>query len=89
MAQALKVNPTLLTIRKVQGVLQDAERPISRYEIHKRLLGSVNYPVIDAVLDHLAKLRLIVDEGAGGKVLWVHATSEAARKLFRASRRVA
>lgn len=83
----LAANPTLATVSKVQDVLEDAGEPLSRYELHKRLGGSVNYPVLDAILDYFAELKVVVDEGAGGKVLWIHAPG--ARKLFESSRRVA
>lgn len=82
----LAANPTLATMSKVQQVLQDAEGPVTRYELHKRLAGSVNYPVLEAVLGYLGQLRVIVDEGVGGKVLWVH--NPKARSLFESSRRV-
>lgn len=82
-------NPTLATLVKVQDVLEEAEGPLSRYEIHKRLRSAVNYPVLDAILSYLNEMKLIVDEGKGGKVLWVHNTQARARKLFASSRRVA
>jgi hypothetical protein len=82
----LVANPTLATVAKVQGVLEDAEGPVSRYELHKRLGGTVNYPVLDAVLDYFSGLKVIVDEGVGGKVLWVH--NPKARGLFELSRRI-
>ena len=81
-------NPTLATVVKVQAVLEDAEEPMTRYEIHKRLGGSVNYPVLESVLNYFAEMRLIVDEGKRGNVLWVHNTHSKAGKLFSASRRV-
>lgn len=80
-------NPTLSTISRVQDVLQEAGEPISRYEIHKRLGGKVNYPVLEAALNYFVQLRVIVDEGSRGKVLWVH--NPGARSLFESSRRVA
>ncbi|MCA1819206.1 MAG: hypothetical protein LC620_04010 [Halobacteriales archaeon] len=83
----LVANPTLATVSKVQGVLEEAAEPLSRYELHKRLGGSVNYPVLDAILHYFSELKVVYDEGAGGKVLWIHAPK--ARKLFDASRRVA
>ncbi|MEA3137408.1 MAG: hypothetical protein QOC71_1689 [Thermoplasmata archaeon] len=83
----LVANPTLATLSKVQGILEGAEGPISRYELHKRLEGTVNYPVLDAVLGYFSGLKVIVDEGAGGKVLWVH--NPKARGLFESSRRIA
>lgn len=82
----LVANPTLSTVAKVQAVLEDAEGPISRYELHKRLGGAVNYPVLEAVIGYFGGLRVVVDEGAGGKVLWVH--NPKARALFQSSRRV-
>lgn len=82
-------NPTLATIVKIQTILEDAGEPLTRYELHKRLGGSVNYPVLESVLNYLAMLRLVVDEGKGGKVLWVHAVRPNARQLFASSRRVA
>ncbi len=82
-------NPTLATITRVQRVLQEADGPITRYQLHKRLKGRVNYPVLDAVLAYFSELKVVVDEGAGGKILWVHATSSEARDLYRSSRRVA
>lgn len=81
-------NPTLETLVKVQTVLEEAEAPLSRYEIHKRAGRAVNYPVIESILEYLGEMRLIVDEGKGGKVLWVHNVDPRARKLFAASRRV-
>lgn len=89
MALRLTHNPTLATLVKVQSVLQSAGEPLTRYELHKRLGASVNYPVLEAVLTYFAEMRLVVDEGKGGKVLWVHATHPKARKLFASSRRVA
>lgn len=83
----LIANPTLATVSKVQGVLEDAEGPISRYELHKRLDGTVNYPVLDAILGYFSELKVVVDEGSGGKVLWVH--NPKARSLFESSRRIA
>jgi len=80
-------NPTLATVSKVQGVLTDAGEPLSRYELHKRLGGSVNYPVLDAILRYFTELKVVYDEGAGGKVLWIH--NAKARALFESSRRVA
>lgn len=85
MRQAL-ANPTLATMAKVQRVLEDAAGPITRYQLHKRLEGTVNYPVLDAALGYFAALRLIVDEGPRGKVLWVH--NPRARGLVESSRRV-
>lgn len=82
----LIANPTLATVNKVQRVLEEADGPISRYELHKRLAGAVNYPVLDAVLGYFAQLKVIVDEGSGGKVLWVH--NPKARGLFESSRRI-
>lgn len=82
-------NPTLATLVKVQATLEVAGKPLSRYEIHKRLGGAVNYPVLDSILAYLAEMRLVVDEGKGGKVLWIHNTHTRARKLFASSRRVA
>jgi hypothetical protein len=82
----LVANPTLATVTKVQSILQDAEGPVTRYELHKRLEGTVNYPVLNAILAYFGELRLIVDEGAGGKVLWVHNPS--ARSLLASSRKV-
>lgn len=81
-------NPTLSTILRVQRVLKTAEGPISRYVAHQRLKGSVNYPVLDAIVTFYARLHVLVDEGRGGKVLWVRNEHPAARSLFRASRRV-
>ncbi|MFA5860604.1 MAG: hypothetical protein WDA16_02810 [Candidatus Thermoplasmatota archaeon] len=89
MAVQLARNPTLSTVVKVQRVLEDAQEPITRYEIHKRLGGSVNYPVLESVLNYFAQMRLIVDEGKKGSVLWVHNTHAKAAKLFLSSRRVA
>ncbi len=86
MAQAV-ANPTLATVAKVQQALEDADGPVSRYELHKRLEGTVNYPVLDAVLAYFSRLRVVHDEGAGGKVLWIH--NPKARALFESSRRVA
>ncbi len=86
MAQ-LVANPNLATVSKVQEVLRDAGEPLSRYELHKRLGGSVNYPVLDAVLNYFAALKVVYDEGPGGKALWIHAPQ--ARKLFESSRLVA
>lgn len=82
-------NPTLATLVKVQTVLEEAEGPVSRYEIHKRLGAAVNYPVLESILAYLAEMKLVVDEGKGGTVLWVHNTHARARKLFASSRRVA
>lgn len=82
-------NPTLATVVKVQSVLEAAGEPLTRYELHKRLRGSVNYPVLESVLTYFAEMRLVVDEGKGGKVLWVHTTHPKATKLFASSRRVA
>lgn len=89
MAQRTTHNPTLATLQRVQDELQRAEGPISRYELHKRLHGRVNYPVLDAILRYFSELKVIVDEGKGGKILWVHTTHPEARKLFASSRRVA
>ena len=80
-------NPTLATVAKVQKALERADGPISRYELHKRLGGTVNYPVLEAVLGYFAQLRVIHDEGVGGKLLWIH--NPAARALLGSSRRVA
>ncbi len=63
-------NPTLATADKVRSVLQDAEDGVTRYAIFQRLEGSVNYTVIDSVLDYFAELDLVADEGKGGKVTW-------------------
>jgi hypothetical protein len=82
-------NPTLATVTRVQDVLEAAEGPLTRYELHKRLGGSVNYPVLEAVLHFFSELKVVVDEGAGGKILWVHNTQAKARSLFAASKRVA
>ena len=82
-------NPTLATLVKVQTILEDAEAPLSRYEIHKRLAAAVNYPVLESILAYLTEMKLVVDEGKGGKILWVHNTNARARKLFGSSRRVA
>lgn len=79
-------NPTLATVSKVQETLQEAEGPVSRYELHKRLGGSVNYPVLDTILSYFAQLMVVVDEGAGGKIFWVH--NPKARALFESSRRI-
>jgi uncharacterized protein len=79
-------NPTLSTLAKVQGVLEAADGPISRYQLHKRLGGAVNYPVLDAALGYFSSLKVVYDEGAGGKVLWVH--NPGAAELFKASRPV-
>lgn len=84
MAEA--ANPTLATVAKVQRVLKNAEGPVSRYQLHKRLRGTVNYPVLDAILGYFAELRVVYDEGAGGKVLWIH--NPKAGDLFASSRRV-
>lgn len=84
----LVANPTLATITRVQEVLQNAEAPLTRYQLHKRLEGAVNYPVLEAVLHYFGELKVVVDEGAGGKILWVHSTSPKARSLFAASKRV-
>lgn len=89
MKLALAENPTLETLVKVQTVLEEAEAPLSRYEIHKRVGRAVNYPVIESILAYLAEMRLVVDEGKGGKVLWVHNVHAKARSLFARSRRVA
>lgn len=89
MKSQFEENPTLATITRVQGVLERADGPITRYELHKQLKGRVNYPVLDTVLAYFTELRVIVDEGKGGKILWVHATDQKARDLFASSRRVA
>lgn len=89
MALRLAANPTLATLVKVQAVLQSAGEPLTRYELHKRLGGSVNYRVLESVLNYFAEMRLVVDEGKGRKVLWVHTTHPKARRLFASSRRVA
>ena len=89
MVPQLVANPTLHTISRVQEVLVSAEGPLTRYEIHKRLEGSVNHPVLEAVLNYFGQLKVIVDEGPGGKVLWIHNVSAKARALFGASKRVA
>ena len=60
---------------------------MSRYQLHKRLEGTVNYPVIEAVLAYFAQLKVVYDEGPGGRFLWIH--NPAARALFESSRRVA
>lgn len=83
----LVANPTLATVSKVQEVLEDADGPMSRYELHKRLGGTVNYPVLEAVLNHFSQLKVVIDEGSGGKILWIH--NPKARALFESSRRVA
>jgi hypothetical protein len=80
-------NPTLATVQRVQKVMQDAEGPITRYELHKRLDAAVNYPVLDAVLHYFDALGLIADEGKGGKVLWIHSEHPRMRALLKASRR--
>lgn len=89
MVLRLAHNPTLATVVKVQAVLEAAGEPLTRYELHKRLAGSVNYPVLESVLNYFAEMCLVVDEGKGGKVLWVHTTHPKARKLFTSGRRVA
>lgn len=86
MVQAL-ANPTLATMNKVQGVLEAADGPLSRYALHKQLAGTVNYPVLEAILAYFVRLQVIYDEGPGGKLLWIH--NPAARKLFESSQRVA
>lgn len=86
MVQAL-ANPTLATVAKVQQVLEKADGPLSRYAVHKLLGGTVNYPVLEAVLQYFVQLRVVYDEGAGGKLLWIH--NPKARALFESSRRVA
>ena len=91
----LVANPTLATIAKVQRVLRDAATPISRYELHKRLGGTVNYPVLEAVLRHFAQLNVLHDDGAGGKVRWTQdpeaagppRARRALRRLVHARRR--
>lgn len=87
MPSQLLANPTLETLSKVQHVLESEGVPMTRYQIHKALRAAVNYPVIEAVLRYLSELRLIVDEGPRGRVLWVHTPK--ARALLEASRRVA
>lgn len=79
-------NPTLATVQRVQEVLQGAEGPITRYELHKRLGGAVNYPVLEAVLRYFDSLGLVADEGKGGKVLWTHDENPRTRALLQASR---
>lgn len=63
-------NPTLATVGKVQAVLEQAGGPMSRYELHKRLEGTVNYPVLEAALEHFTRLGVLDDGGPGGKVSW-------------------
>ncbi|MGQ0534696.1 MAG: hypothetical protein ACT4PT_01340 [Methanobacteriota archaeon] len=72
---ALRVlhNTTLETAAKIQAVLEAADAPLSRYEIFHRLGGSVNYRIIDSVLDHFEQLGVVRDEGKGGHVSWIGA----------------
>lgn len=79
-------NPTLATVAKVQAILEAADGPMSRYQLHKRLRGTVNYPVLEAILGYFAELKVVYDEGPGGRFLWIH--NPAARHLLETGRRV-
>ncbi|MBI2078533.1 MAG: hypothetical protein HYT80_09245 [Euryarchaeota archaeon] len=80
-SQIVTRGPTTNTLRAIEDVLRKAAAPMSRYEIRKALGERVGAPLLDEALDYMADHEMVYDEGPGGKVLWIRASSETMKRL--------
>jgi hypothetical protein len=77
--------PTLATLHEIEGILRDAEGPLSLNEIKRRMAAkAVRHQVVRAAVDEFVRLGLAA-EGSKG-VLWTLNTSDEAWKGLRAKR---
>jgi hypothetical protein len=80
-AQSALRGPTIATLRAIEEVLSKARAPMSRYQIRKALGDRIGDPLLNEALDYLAEHEMVYDEGPGGKVLWIRASSDTLRRL--------
>ncbi len=73
--------PTTKTLRVIEDVLAKAAVPLSRYQIRKALRERISQPLLDEALDYMADHEMVLDEGPGGKVLWIRTSAATLAKL--------
>lgn len=79
--QLVPRGPTTATLRAIEGILQKAAVPMSRYQIRKDLGNRTAAPLLDEALDYMAEHEMVYDEGVGGKVLWIRGTAGTLQRL--------
>lgn len=62
--------PTLKTVFQVENVLKEAELPLTRYQIWKRLNKKVMKQTINVIVEYLEERGLIVDGEKG--IVWTY-----------------
>lgn len=73
--------PTVATLRDIESVLREASIPLSRYKIRQALGNRIAQPLLDEALDYMAEHEMVVDEGPGGKVVWIRASEKTQKRL--------
>ena len=73
--------PTLKTVLQVEKVLKEAQLPLTRYQIWKRLKKSVMKQTINVIIEYLEKRGLIVDGEKG--IIWTYQPKHILEKRIR------
>ena len=74
--------PSLKTVLMVESVLREAEEPLSRSEIKRRLPAQIMHQTLNLILKYLENRGMIIDGPKG--ILWTYNPS---KKLDMAIRR--
>jgi hypothetical protein len=75
--------PNLKTVLMVEEVLQNAEKPLTRTEIKKRLKTKVMHQTLNVILKYLDESCKIIDWK--GKIVWAHNNSPKVKRLLKRS----
>ncbi len=73
--------PTVATLRAIEEVLRREAAPMTRYRIRQALGNRIAQPLLDDALTYMADHEMVVDEGPGGKVVWIHALDATRARL--------
>lgn len=78
--------PNLKTVLQVEEVLKEADGPITREEIKRRLLSGIMHPTLNVILSYLEERGMIYDGHKG--ISWIYNPSQKLQQIIASSVKV-